>query len=40
MEGARLPGTRRRKAIHLAETDGLLVATHYLQLAQSLANGA
>lgn len=40
MAGARLPGTRRREAIRLAKTDGLLVPTHYLKLAQSLANGA
>ena len=39
MEGARLPGTRRHQAIHLAEIDGLLVPAHYLQLAQSLADG-
>jgi (2R)-3-sulfolactate dehydrogenase (NADP+) len=40
MEGARLPGTRRREALHLAETDGLLVPSHYLKLAQSLAISA
>lgn len=40
MDGARLPGTRRREAIILAEIDGLLVPTHYLQFAQSLAKGA
>lgn len=40
MEGARLPGTRRREALHLAEKDGLMVPTHYLTLAQNLATGA
>lgn len=40
LEGARLPGTRRREAMRSAETDGLLVPTHYLKIAHSLANGA
>lgn len=40
MEGARLPGTRRREAIRTAQTDRLLVPAHYLKLAQSLARVA
>ncbi|MEY8119452.1 MULTISPECIES: Ldh family oxidoreductase [unclassified Falsihalocynthiibacter] len=39
MEGARLPGTRRREAIHSAETDGLLVQSGYLNLAKTFADG-
>lgn len=40
MEGARLPGTRRREAIRSAETEGLLVPTHYLTAARRLCDGA
>ncbi|MCX8225630.1 MAG: Ldh family oxidoreductase [Sulfitobacter sp.] len=40
MEGARLPGTRRRGAIRSAEADGLLVQSHYLNLAKTLADSA
>ncbi len=38
MEGARLPGARRRQAIRAVETSGLLVHAPYLKLAESLAN--
>lgn len=39
-EGARLPGDRRRKALHAAQNDGIWVPQHYLQLAEKLANSA
>lgn len=38
-EGARLPGTRRQDALRAAKTNGLLVATSYIDLARSLADG-
>jgi (2R)-3-sulfolactate dehydrogenase (NADP+) len=40
MEGARLPGSRRRAAIAAAQADGLLVPAHLLDLARSLARTA
>lgn len=39
-EGVRLPGTRRREAIAKAHADGLVIPTHYITLARSLADGA
>ncbi len=39
MDGARLPGTRRRQAIRKAALEGLSVPKHYIALAQSLAHG-
>lgn len=38
MEGARLPGSRRRAAIAQAQAEGLSVPAHLLDLARSLAN--
>lgn len=40
MDGARLPGDRRRKAIQTAQDEGLLVSTAYLNLTRELANAA
>jgi len=38
MDGARLPGTRRLATIRSSRTEGILVPTHYLELARKLAN--
>jgi (2R)-3-sulfolactate dehydrogenase (NADP+) len=38
MDGVRLPGARRRQAIRTTEADGLLVPTHYIEVAKTLAN--
>jgi len=40
LEGARLPGTRRRAAIRTAQVEGLRVPRHYLAQARSLADAA
>jgi (2R)-3-sulfolactate dehydrogenase (NADP+) len=40
LEGARLPGTRRLEAIARAESDGLRVPAHYLEIARALARTA
>lgn len=37
VEGARLPGARREKAIVMAQTDGIAVPTRYLDVARRLA---